>query len=379
MKKKLVVGITAPSSVVLIAGQLQYFKDLGYETYLLAPNHQTVIDYCEFENCIHLPVDFEREIAPLKDIKAFFQVYKHLSKVKPDIVNLGTPKVSLLGIIVSAIVGVKKRIYTCRGYRFQHEKGIKRKLLVLNDKLVCFLSHHVICISNSVRQLGIENQIFSETKAIVINKGSSNGINLDLFKREKINLNAKEAFVQKYQLKDKFIFGFVGRINDGKGVNELYAAFDELSKLHPEMVLLMIGPYEKSQLKDPMIQSKFENHPNIFSLGKIHQEEIPLYMTLMDVFVLPSWREGFGNVLIQAAAVNVPVISTTGTGTIDAVCDGFNGKLVPVNNKNELKNAMLELYSNDELREKYGKNGLEWVKNFDRYLIWAEMEKIYKS
>lgn len=379
MKKKLVVGITAPGSIVLIAGQLQYFKDLGYETYLMAPNHQSVIDYCVNESCTHLSVDFEREIAPLKDFKAFFQVLKHLKRVKPDIVNLGTPKVSLLGMIVSAIIGVKKRIYTCRGYRFEHEKGIKRKLLILNDKLVCFLSHQVICISNSVRQLGLDNQIFSDSKSIVINKGSSNGVNLDLFKRDKINQEAKAEFIQKYQLKDKFVFGFVGRVIDRKGVNELYTVFDELSKQHPEMVLLMIGPYEKSQLKDPKIQFNYENHTNIISLGKINQEEIPLYMTLMDVFVLPAWWEGFGNVLIQAAAVNVPVISTTGTGTVDAVEDGFNGILIPVADELALKNAMLKLYSDKELREKYGDNGTEWVKNFDRFLIWNEMDKIYKS
>ena len=94
---------------------------------------------------------------------------------------------------------------------------------------------------------------------------------------------------------------------------------------------------------------------------------------------MPSWREGFGNVLIQAAAVNVPVISTTGTGTIDAVHNGFNGILVPVADVLALKNAMFQLYSNKELREKYGNNGIEWVKNFDQPLIWNEMDKIYKS
>lgn len=379
MKKKLVVGITAPGSVVLIAGQLRYFKELGYETYLLAPNHPSVIDYCKFEDCIHLPVDFEREVSPLKDIKAFFQVIKHMLRVQPDVVNLGTPKVSLLGMIVSAALGIKKRIYTCRGYRFEHEKGLKRKLLILNDKLVCSLSHHVICISNSVKQLGLDNQIFSDTKAILINKGSSNGVNLDLFKRDKINHEAREEFIQKYNLSDKFVFGFVGRVIDRKGVNELYAVFEELSLLYPDLVLLMIGPYEKSQLKDATLQSKYENHPNIISLGKINQEEIPLYMTLMDVFVLPAWWEGFGNVLIQAAAVGVPVISTNGTGTIDAVDHGFNGILVPVADADALKNAMLQLYTDQALRAQYGSNGLEWVKNFDRFLIWNEMDKIYKS
>ena len=102
-------------------------------------------------------------------------------------------------------------------------------------------------------------------------------------------------------------------------------------------------------------------------------------MTLMDVFVLPAWWEGFGNVLIQAAAMRVSVISTTGTGTIDAVSDGFNGILVPVEDKLALKESMIKMLKDQDLREEFGKNGLEWVKNFDRNLIWSEMNNIYKS
>jgi hypothetical protein len=99
--KKLVIGITAPGSVILIAGQLQYFKSLGYETYLMAPMHERVIAYCEREGCKHLPVELEREISLIKDLKALFQVYRHLRRVKPDVVNFGTPKVSLLGMIAA--------------------------------------------------------------------------------------------------------------------------------------------------------------------------------------------------------------------------------------------------------------------------------------
>ena len=130
MRKKLIVGITAPGSVTLIAGQLLYFKTLGYETYLMAPNHHRVIDYCQKEECIHLPLDLEREISPLKDLKALFQVIKHLRNINPDIVNFGTPKISLLGIIAAKLLGVKNRIYTCRGFRFEHESGMKKKILV---------------------------------------------------------------------------------------------------------------------------------------------------------------------------------------------------------------------------------------------------------
>ena len=185
--KKLIVGITAPGSVILIAGQMNYFKSLGYETYLLAPTDERVTAYCLREGCTHLPVNLEREISPLKDIKALFQIITHLRKIKPDVVNFGTPKVSLLGMIAAKILAVKNRIYTCRGFRFETEKGTKKKILIFLEKIISKCSHQIICISPSLKEFGINLNIFSETKAIVINKGSSNGINLAKFNRSLIS------------------------------------------------------------------------------------------------------------------------------------------------------------------------------------------------
>jgi glycosyltransferase involved in cell wall biosynthesis len=97
----------------------------------------------------------------------------------------------------------------------------------------------------------------------------------------------------------------------------------------------------------------------------------------MNVFVLPAWWEGFGNVLTEAAAMGIPVISTKGTGTRDAVSDGFNGVLVDVKNIDQLTEAMLEIKSNSEKRLEMGKNGIEWAKNFDRIRIWEGMKELY--
>ena len=210
MNKKLIVGITAPGSVILIAGQLRYFKDLGYQTYLMAPNHERVVDYCRNEGCVHLPVDLEREISLLKDLKALYQVIRHLRKVKPDVVNFGTPKVSLLGMIAAKLLGVKNRIYTCRGFRFEHETGMKKAILVGMEKITARFAHKIICISNSVRELGLDNGIFSAAQSLVIHKGSSNGIDLERFNPNQIN--AVDSADLKKQLgydESHFVFGFV--------------------------------------------------------------------------------------------------------------------------------------------------------------------------
>jgi glycosyltransferase involved in cell wall biosynthesis len=295
-------------------------------------------------------------------------------------VNLGTPKVSLLGMIAAALLRVPKRIYTCRGFRFEHEAGMKRKVLIFMEKITALLSHKIICISKSVETLGFKNNIFTEIKTIVINKGSSNGVNLSLFNPNKeIYHTVQQELKQKFDLNNKIVFGFLGRIVDRKGINELFDVFCELYEEDDQVRLLLVGPFELSQIADKNLINQINQHPGIINYGRVKQEEVPGFMLAMDVFVLPAWWEGFGNVLIQAAAMGVPVISTTGTGTIDAVSDEFNGILVPIKNKIKLKEAMIKLKEDKELRNTYGTRGLEWSKNFDREIIWKELHKIYQS
>lgn len=376
--KKLVVGITAPGSVILIAGQMQYFKSLGYQTYLMAPMHERVVAYCKHEGCIHLPVALEREISLVKDLKALFQVYKYLKKIKPDVVNFGTPKVSLLGMIVSKFLGIKKRIYTCRGFRFEHEQGRKKDILIFMEKLTSRFAHKVICISNSVRDVGLENAIFDKEKAVVLLKGSSNGIDLSRFNPSRVSQKQTEDLKNKLVINvSDFVFGFVGRINDRKGINELIAAFDNLYKNNPALRLVIVGPIEERQLINKKLVEEMDNHPAIHRVGT--QLDVPLYLSIMDVFCFPSWQEGFGNVSVQAAAMGLPVIATDVTGSKDAVSNGFNGVLLPPKSVEELQEAMLMLQRDSSLRNFFGKNGIEWAKNFNSQLIWDEMDKLYSE
>ncbi|RAV30987.1 glycosyltransferase [Sinomicrobium soli] len=178
---KLVIGITAPASVGLIRGQLKYFSEKGYKVYLLAPKDEKTIAYCERENCTLLPVNIKREISLWHDLKTFFVIINYFLKIKPDIINVGTPKVSLLGMIAAKVCGVKKRIYTCRGFRYESEAGKLKKLLVSFEKIIARYSHKIICISESVKILGERDGIFKGNKTIVIGHGSSNGLDLSLF------------------------------------------------------------------------------------------------------------------------------------------------------------------------------------------------------
>lgn len=378
-QKKLIVGITAEGSVNLLLGQLAYFKSIGYKTYLLAPYSERSAQFCQNEGCEHLVIHIEREISLWKDLQTLWQILRIFGKVRPDIVNLGTPKVSLIGMMAAFIHRVPKRIYTCRGFRFEHEQGFKKKILVLMEKITARLAHKVICISTSVQELGFEFSIFDQSKSVVIHKGSSNGVHLSLFDPEKVDLALKREFIEKYSLEGKFLFGFVGRIVDRKGIQELIEVFEQLYEKNDNLRLLLVGPFEIEQISNRSILEKVKNHPGIINLGRVMQTEVPLYLSLMHVFVLPAWWEGFGNVLIQAAAMGIPVITTNATGTKDAVDDGYNGILVPIRDKKALHLAMDQMFQNQNMRHHMGENGKKWAKFFKREDIWNKMNEIYLS
>lgn len=376
-KRKLIVGISFEGSVILLPGQLRHFTDLGYETYLLAPGSDRVREFCEREGCTHLPITIEREISLFRDIRTLFSIIRIFRKVRPDIINLGTPKVSLLGMIAGYLLGVRNRIYTCRGYRFEHEGGMKRRILVGMEKLTSRLAHEIICISPSVKEFGLKNQLFSDNKAHVINKGSSNGFDLRRFDPAAINQEARLELHKSLGLEGKFVFGFVGRIVDRKGIKELFLAFRALSLKYENLALVIVGGVEEVQISDKSLIATMKTTPGVHFTGP--QKDVPLYISLFDVFVLPAWWEGFGNVLVQAAAVEVPVISTTGTGSRDAVSPGFNGLLVPPKDEKALEEAMEQLYTNDDMRAEMGRNGRIWARHFDNAVIWNGMEELYQK
>lgn len=374
-KKKLIVGITAPGSVNLLRGQLKYFHDQGFETFLIAPKDPKTRAFCAQENCTLLPVKIEREISLFQDLISLWVIIRHFYRVKPDIVNLGTPKMALLGMIAARLLGVRRRIYTCRGFRYEHEKGSKRKVLMLMEWITALCAQHIICISPSVKELGIRDRLFPPGKCSVIHKGSSNGINTVRFNPATIHQNETTKLKEQHGITEKFVYGFVGRLIDRKGISELYIAFDSVYIYDTNCRLLIVGPLEFEQITDKSLVEKLKTHPGILMPGRT--DEVPLYLSLMDVFVLPAWWEGFGNVLTEAAAMGIPVISTKGTGTKDAVNDGFNGILIDVKNPEQLASAMLELKENNIKRSQMGKNGIEWAKNFNSNLIWDGMKELY--
>lgn len=374
--KKLVIGITAYQSIALIPGQLRFLSSY-FDVYLLAPEHETVTAFCIDENATHIPIKIERNPSVYKDLITFFSLINIFSKLKPDIVNLGTMKISFLGTIAAWFAGVKNRVYTCRGFRYQDQTGFSRMYLIMFERIISLLATQIICISNSIAELGKENKIFNPKKVNLFAKGSSNGINLAIFSADNVDNNIVGLFKEKHQLKSKFVYGFVGRMVDAKGIGELFHTFDKIYQENNNVRLMMVGSFYEEEINDKKLVANYNSHPGIIMCGKQPLNLVPTYMSLFDLLVLPTWREGFGNVLIQAAAMNIAVLTNDITGCKDAVKDDFNGKLISPRNEVELYYWMNELRQNDILRLSYRQNGRIWAQNFDSQIIWKNMLDFY--
>jgi len=374
MGKKLILGVTVGGSSRLLDGQAKYFKEMGYDVYLISQDHFKEPVFCMKEGIQHLPVkDLVADIDPLKDIKALFQIIKYFRKIKPDIVNVGTAKMGLLGVIAAKITRVPKVIYTCRGFRFETESGFLKFLLVNFDRLIMKLVDHVIFVSPSLELASRKYRLPSKGKSTVIGLGSSNGVNIEAFNVKNIKVKDKEVLIHEIQLQDKLVIGFVGRVTRQKGAYELVAAFEKLYEENQNLRLIMMGHIKCEEA----FERRFRSHPGIIHIT--FQDDVPLYMSLFDIFVLPSWREGFPNVPIQAAAMLLPVIVSDATGCIDSVDNDVNGIVFKVRDCNGLYLALKRYIDNPDLRKNHGDKGIVWANNFSQIKVWQGISKIYQS
>lgn len=371
--KKIILGVTVGGSSKLLEGQVSYMRNLGCQVFLMSPNHPKEIAFCEREGCTHIPISINRNISPFQDLKTLFQLVKEIRRIKPDLVNFGTPKMGLLGILAARISGVKNRIYTCRGLRYETVLGFKRKILMSMERLTALNAKKVIYVSPSLREKALSDQVAFLQKSIVLGKGSSNGVNLDYFSRARVDEAKRTSFIQENRLSNQFVIGFIGRITEDKGIEDLVQAFELVESTTKDVRLLLVGHYECSD----ELKSKLVAHPAIVTFP--FTDDVPLFLSVFDVLVLPSYREGFPNVPIQAASMGVPVVTTDATGCKDSVQDGYNGFIYPKKEVEKLSKCLLNYAESKDLLALHAANSLNWARNFSNEIIWKEQDKLYQS
>lgn len=365
-------AVTVSKSLKLMKGQLSYLKNLGYEVSVVSSPGKEIDTFAEMEKVNIKQIKMAREISPLSDIISLIKVIRYLLKYRPHIVNTGTPKAGLLLSVAAWLTRVPIRVYTVRGLRLETASGYKRKILLFTERIACLCSHRIIAVSESLRKRIIELKLAPKEKIVVLGSGSSNGIQVSRAQElSKMNVDINvEA--------DSFRIGFVGRITKDKGIIELLQAFRNLRKKYHNIKLIILGDFETG---DPIPDSErryIETDPNILFLG-FQQNPFPYYK-FMDIFVLPSHREGFPNVCLEAALMGLPIITTNATGAIDTVIDGKTGLIYEVGNVKQLEEKIEFLIRNPEIRKKMGIEGKKWItKEFSSERIWNGLDNLYKA
>jgi glycosyltransferase involved in cell wall biosynthesis len=321
----------------------------------------------------------EREIAPIKDLIALWNVYRIVRKSRPHIVQASTPKAGLLVGVAAWFARVPCRVYYLFGLRLETTTGVKRLVLWMAEWTSCACSHRVLCLSPSLRERAISLKLVSRDKTLVIQKGS-NGVNLDRFTAsDSYSLVETKGLLLQLGIPEQAqIVGFVGRLVRDKGIYQLVEAFQNLRKKFPGLYLLVLGNFEDGDPVEPEVRSFIELNDAVIHPGFV--KDTAPYYRLMDVLAFPTHREGFGQVSLEAQASGVPVVTTMATGARDSVIDGVTGFLVPIGDSNALAARIAQLLADEELRSSMAREGRAWMeRDFGQEGIWAAQTEFFRQ
>ena len=303
---------------------------------------------------LYLDTKMERKIDLLADIRTAFLLWKYLKREAVSIVYSVSPKAGLLGICVARILKIPIRIHTFTGQVWQTKTGFLKILLRIFDKLIYRLSTKVIVDSHSQRLFLMQHKVISQERSVVIGSGSLGGVNTKLFSPSTIS---RRAIRQKMAVGfENIVYLFVGRLDVDKGILELVEAYSEVAKKIDNTSLWLVGPAE-SDIDVLLDLIEKLNIKSIFFMPYTTAPES--FMAAADVFCLPSRREGFGTVIIEAAACGIPAIGSRIYGLTDAIVDEETGYLVDMGDINALSDRMVLLGSDDSLRVRLGDTAMK--------------------
>lgn len=371
MKKKFFITTTIPATLGFFKGNLAYLNEV-FEVYAISSQKDELNELGRKEGIKTFFIPMRRPISLFYDIVSLFRFIKLFLVERPDIVHGNTPKASLLSMLSAKFSGVKVRIYMCHGLRYQGTTGIMRLLLMKMEKITCACATEVICVSKGVRNILIEDGICAKNKAVVIHHGSASGIDLDYFKIDSSLQNTDVREKLGISLTD-FVFIFVGRIVKDKGVNELISSFEKLHSQINSVHLILVGSEEKDL--NPISKKNretIETHLNIHAVGR--QIDIRPYLLSSDAFVLPSYREGFGMVLLEAGAMGLPCITTNISGCNEIVIQGENGEIIPPRDEKALYEKMKDWVVHKDKLAYMSSHARSFVENrFDKKTVWLKL------
>ncbi|MBA4301602.1 MAG: glycosyltransferase family 1 protein [Cyclobacterium sp.] len=376
---KLIRITTVPLSLkLLLAGQMSYMKTQGWEVIMVSADGREVAQAIKNEGVRHEVIPFTRRITPLDDLRCIWKLIQLFRREKPDIVHTHTPKAGLLGMIAANLAGVTIRIHTLAGIPAMAAGGRKKTLLESIEKWTYSNATEVWPNSVGLRKFVLQKELCSEYKLRIIGKGSSNGVDLEKFNRDVLKENHLVAATMRIMPgEDDYIILSVGRLVKDKGIEELVAAFLN-SKIVNKSKLVLLGAFEQDldPLSPETVQT-IQDHPRIIQID--WSDHVAHYLALADVLVHPSHREGFPNVILEAGAMQVPVICSDIIGNTDIIAQQKTGLIFPVKDALVLKEALEFGFVKRDKMAYYAANLYdEIINNYDRNFLQKEIFKNYQ-
>ncbi|MGE8184220.1 glycosyltransferase family 4 protein [Pseudomonas mandelii] len=345
---------TVPLFVVAhLQAQIKALSAAGMAVTVITSRDEMSDELTKNKSLTYVPVNIEREINLIKDFLSLVALIRTFRKNKFDIIHSTTPKAGLLCAIAGVFSGTKIRLHTFTGQPWATMSGVKRSILKLCDRIIGLLNTHCYADSESQKNFLVSSGIIKREKISVIGAGSIAGIDLHRFDPSRYTSEHLSMLRDDLHIPELGkILLFVGRITPEKGIKELVSAFAEIVNKDSNIFLVFVGPFESSGKNIVEQVTDVNVRKNIKIVG--YSDEPEKYMALADLLCLPSYREGFGTVVIEAAAMGTPTIGTDIYGLSDAIVDGKTGVLVPVRDSVALETAILSTLNNAPLMSAMG-------------------------
>ena len=378
--QKLIRITTVPISIEkLLENQPRFFSEY-FNITLVSSDEERLAKVASDQGVQYFPLEITRKITPLQDLRCLVRLVRFLRQEKPHFVHSHTPKAGIIGMLAAYIAGVPVRMHTVAGLPLMEATGVKRWVLKTVERITYFCSTHVYPNSRGLETFILQNKFCIPKKTKVLGSGSSNGIDTSYFDPEQVTQAQQVALKSELSIEPKdFVFCFVGRLVKDKGVNELIDAFIQISKKHLNVKLLTVGHTEADL--DPLLPKTLHNikfNERIIEVG--FQKDIRSYLAITDLFIFPSYREGFPNVILQANAMGVPCIVSDINGCNELIKQGENGLIVPAKNSKILKEQMELLLENPSQLKASKAEIRNFIRlNFEREVFWELLLKEYKA
>ncbi len=367
--KTVVLFVTAESTALTFyRGYLSYLADRGWNVVIGANSSSGRLRMmAEEEGARFIHVDWKREPALFSDIYWLFKVAWILRKLRPNAVVSATPKAGLIGTLAAILARVPVRIYQLWGLRLETTKGLFRASLMMLEWLTARAATQVVANSRSLATRFEELGLAQEGSVVVLGNGSSHGVNTERFDpgaEVKLDSNTEE-FLEENPANLTVVF--IGRLHKDKGVDTLLSAVALALKNGVNARLLLVGGSEGASLSS-QIEELGEKVVHV--VGRV--EDVRPYIQNADILCLPSLREGFPNVVLEAASLGVPAVVSDATGVVDSVINEETGRIFPVGDAESLAENLQELAGDREKIENLGKNARAWIlQDFQQQHVWS--------